>query len=114
MGLFAGTSLDREPHCERCDLPESQCRCPPLPPPSTFIPPQKQTVRLAIEKRKKGKLVTVISGLTATGSDLPALLSKLKTTLGAGGALEGEDLEIQGTHLDRVRQILGQIGYKVK
>lgn len=114
MRLFSGTQWDREPQCERCGQAEAQCQCPPLPAAVTTIPPNQQTARLSMEKRKKGKLVTVIKGLTATGNDLPALLSKLKISLGAGGTLEGEDLEIQGEHLERVRQLLSQIGYKVK
>jgi translation initiation factor 1 len=115
MRLFTGTQWDREPQCERCGKPEAQCQCPALPPPPVaLIPPNKQTVRLSMEKRKKGKLVTVIKGLPAVGNDLPALLSKLKTSLGAGGTIEGEELEIQGEHLDRVRHLLSEIGYKVK
>lgn len=114
MGLLAGTIFDREPHCERCDRPESECRCPPLPPVSTFLPPQKQTARLAIEKRQKGKVVTIVRGLSPTESDLPGLLSRLKTTIGAGGTIENYELEIQGKQLDRVRQFLSQLGYKVK
>ncbi len=114
MGLLAGTVFDRPPRCERCDRLETECTCPPLAPPSTLIPPKQQTARLSTEKRKKGKLVTVVRGLSAAGNDLPALLTKLKTSIGAGGTLEGEELEIQGTHLERVRQLLEEIGYKVK
>ncbi len=114
MRLLEGTPWDRPAHCERCDLPESECRCPPLPAASTVIPPKQQTARLAMEKRKKGKMVTVIRGLSAAGNDLPALLSRLKIAIGAGGTMEGEELEIQGEHLERVRQLLSQIGYKVK
>lgn len=114
MRLLEGTSWDRPPHCDRCELPEAECKCPPLAAPSTLIPPKQQTARLAVEKRKQGKLVTVVRGLNATGNDLPALLTRIKSTLGAGGTLDGDELEIQGDHLDRVRQLLGKIGYKVK
>ena len=114
MRLLEGTSWDRPPHCDRCDLPETECTCPPPVAASTLIPPKQQTARLAVEKRKQGKLVTVVRGLTAIGNDLPALLTRIKTTLGAGGTLAGEELEIQGDHLERVRQLLGKIGYKVK
>lgn len=114
MGLFAGTPFDRPPHCERCEKPESECRCPPLPAAGSRIPPEKQTARLAVEKRKKGKVVTVVRGLTATASDLPALLTKLKNQCGAGGTLDGETLEIQGEHLDRLRKLLGDLGYRIK
>lgn len=73
-----------------------------------------QTVRLAIEKRRKGKLVTVIRGLSTRGNDLPALLARLKDRCGAGGSLEGDALEIQGDQRQRLRTILGEAGYKVQ
>lgn len=112
--LFAGTPFDRPPVCERCGCVESECACPPLPALKHFVPPEKQTARLTTEKRKKGKLVTVVSGLAAAANDLPALLTRLKGACGAGGTLDGEALEIQGDHRDRLRTILGEIGYRVR
>ncbi|MEZ6124404.1 MAG: translation initiation factor [Planctomycetaceae bacterium] len=112
--LFAGTPFDRPPRCERCEQLESECRCPPeAPPPPVRIPPEKQTARLAVEKRKKGKLVTVIRGLDPNGNDLAALLTELRTRCGAGGSLQDDHLEIQGSHLERVRTELKKIGYRV-
>ncbi len=113
MRLFEGTSFDRPPRCERCDQLEAECQCPP--PEPVRIPPEKQTAHIAIEKRKNGKRVTVIRGLPSEGNDLPGLLAKLKTQCGAGGTLSGDDeIEIQGEQLDRVRQVLQTIGYRVK
>src|SRR5258708_7340183 len=111
--LFAGTPFDRPPKCDRCGQLESACTCPTVANLKNLTPPEKQTVRLAIEKRKKGKVVTVIRGLTATGNDLPILLGRLKDRCGAGGTLDGDMLEIQGDHLDRLRTLLGEIGYRV-
>jgi len=76
--------------------------------------PEKQTARLAIEKRKKGKMVTVIRGLSSKANDFADLLSRLKSQCGAGGTIKDECLEIQGEHLERIRDILSQIGYRVK
>ncbi|KAA0136928.1 MULTISPECIES: translation initiation factor [Gimesia] len=112
MRLFEGTPFDRPPRCEKCDQLEEECICPPEPP--FRIPPEQQTARLSIEKRKKGKRVTVIRGLPAEGNDLPELLKQIKDRCGAGGALKDEDLEIQGEQLDRVRETLQQMGFKVK
>lgn len=112
MRLFEGTEFDRPPRCERCDQLESECRCPP--PEPVRIPPEKQTARLAIESRKNGKRVTVIRGLSAVDNDLPGLLTRLKNSCGAGGTLAGDDIEIQGEHLDRLRTLLQGIGYRVK
>lgn len=112
MRLFEGTPFDRPPRCERCGELEEACGCPPEPPPR--IPPEQQTARLSVEKRKKGKLVTVVRGLCAEGNDLPELLTQLKNTCGAGGALKEDVLEIQGNQFDRVREVLLKLGYRVK
>jgi translation initiation factor 1 len=114
MRLFEGTPWDRPPHCERCGLLESECRCPPEPPVKHVIAPDTQPARLAVERRKKGKVVTVVRGLTAADNDLSALLTRLKSACGAGGTIDGDTLEIQGEHLDRLRTLLIGIGYKVR
>ncbi|MEK6235655.1 MAG: translation initiation factor [Planctomycetales bacterium] len=112
MRLFEGTEWDRPPRCEQCGELEESCVCPP--PPKTLTPPEKQTARLAVEKRKKGKQVTVIRGLPAEENDLPALLAKLKNSCGAGGAIKDDSVEIQGKHLERVRDLLQELGYRVR
>lgn len=112
MGLFAGTKWDVPAHCDRCGALDSECKCPP--PAPVRVPPEKQTARLAVEKRKKGKMVTVVSGLAAADNDLPELLTRLKTACGAGGTLQEDSLEIQGEHLERIRSLLAEIGYRVK
>lgn len=112
MRLFEGTQWDRPPRCERCGALEDECTCSATRP--TYPPPQSQTARLALEKRKKGKFVTVIRGLAADETDLPELLSRLKTACGAGGTVKDESLEIQGKHLDGVRDLLTSMGYRVR
>jgi translation initiation factor 1 len=112
MRLFEGTPLDRPPRCEVCGELEAECTCPP--PEVPRIPPEKQTATLSVEKRKKGKVVTVVQGLTNEGNDLPALLAALKNTCAAGGTLKDDVLEIQGKHLDRIRDHLSRLGYRTK
>ena len=113
--LLAGTVFDRTPHCERCDLPEDKCRCPPPEPEApSYLAPGKQTAKLSVEKRRRGKTVTVIRGLSPTDNDLPILLKRLKCHCGAGGSLQDGSMEIQGKHIDRLRTELKRIGYRVK
>jgi translation initiation factor 1 len=67
-----------------------------------------------VEKRKAGRVVTVIRGLAPTDNDLPALLTELKNACGAGGTVRDDSLEIQGDQLQRAKEALSAIGYKVK
>ena len=48
------------------------------------------------------------------GDALTRLLTKLQTTCGAGGTIDDGTLEIQGSHIDRIRQTLQSMGYRVK
>lgn len=109
MRLFAGTPFDRPPRCDRCGSLVEQCTCPPA-----RLTPQSQTVRLVVEKRKKGKVVTVLRGLAAEGNDLPELLRQLKSACGTGGTLKDDVIELQGDHVKRATTILGEIGYRVR
>lgn len=111
--MFAGTQFDRPPHCERCELPESECTCPPPEPQSIpRIPPNKQTARLGVEKRRMGKWVTVVRDLDS--ADLPELVTRLKTLCGAGGTIQDGTIEIQGKQADRIRAELQKLGYRTK
>lgn len=113
--LFSGTQWDRPPTCERCGRPEAECACPPPPPAAPVrLAPETQTARLTLEKRAKGKLVTVIGGLDPEGNDLAALATTLKARCGAGGTVKGGAIELQGDHLAAAEKALQAIGYRTK
>ncbi len=112
MRLFAGTPYDQPPKCDRCGALESECACPPLPAVRTKTP--GQVARLSLEKRKRGKVVTVVRGLSAAANDLADLLSRLKSQCGAGGTTHDDGLEIQGEHIERIGDFLSGMGYRVK
>lgn len=115
MGLFAGTQWDVPAHCDRCGELESVCHCPPLAAPEPArLPPAEQTAKLAIENRKRGASVTVVRGLAPADTDLKDLLSRLQAACGAGGTVKDDTIEIQGRHLDRVRDLLAGLGYQTK
>ncbi len=112
--LFAGTEWDQPPRCERCGELESECECPEVVPAKTQASPGSQTAKVAVEKRKRGKVVTVVRGLSADANNLPALLTQLKTYCGAGGTVKGDLIEVQGDHAARVTQLLAEIGYRIR
>ena len=110
--LFAGTPWDRPPTCDRCGKLEAECVCPPAVIEPVRIAPEKQTARLKVEKRPKGKVVTVVSGLDPNGNDLEALAAKLKTKCGTGGTVKDGAIELQGDHVAKAKAALQEIGYK--
>jgi len=66
-------------------------------------------VPIEIEKRNKGKHVTVVKNVTG---DLTALLKLLKTACGGGGVIHPDtgEVEVQGEHVERVEQVLRKAG----
>jgi len=123
VGLFAGTKWETASPCQVCGYVVAECACPSDLPGAANVAesaencrkmPDKQTARVRTEKRKAKRIVTVIAGLSANESDLAGLLAKLKAACGAGGALEDENLVIQGDQADRAAAVLRQIGYRVK
>jgi translation initiation factor 1 len=66
------------------------------------------------ERRAGGKWVTVVWGLDAAASDLPALLKRFKAECAAGGGIVEGRLELQGDHRDRLVGALKAMGYPAK
>lgn len=79
------------------------------------LAPAEQTIRVALDrKRRAGKTVTVASGFRLRDETLRELGRTLKQKCGSGGTAGAGEIEIQGDHLDRVRELLSAAGYKVK
>jgi translation initiation factor 1 len=112
-GLFDGTPLERPVTCEVCEQPLSQCACPRGATGAVLLP-KDQPARVGREKRRKGKVVTVITGLNPVASDLDAILTQLKSTCAAGGTISGGRIEIQGDHRERAVSFLRGLGYPAK
>ena len=72
-------------------------------------------MRVGRETRgRKGKGVTVITGIPLAGAELEALATRLKKRCGSGGTVDGSVIEIQGDHRDLLVEELGKLGYAVK
>lgn len=82
---------------------------------SVNLPPAQQNLRVqASRKGRKGKTVTVITGLQANAETLADLLKQLKSQCGAGGTVKDQEIEIQGDHTQKLVQVLSKLGYKAK
>ncbi|MCC9600881.1 translation initiation factor [Stieleria sp. JC731] len=123
--LFAGTQFYIPPSCDLCGKPETECECTAEQKAAAEaekqtlanrLPPEKQTARVGIEKRKGGRKATVVTGLTSAANDLQALLGQLQAVCGTGGTVKAKEdiVELQGDHADAVRKKLKEIGYRVK
>lgn len=77
--------------------------------------PQDGIVRLMRQtKGRKGKGVTLVTGLPLSGKELKNLAKSLKQKCGCGGAVKNSIIEIQGDHRDSLEKELATLGYKVK
>jgi translation initiation factor 1 len=97
--------------CPRCDKPVKSCTCKSQP------APQKSDgiVRLMREtKGRKGKGVTLISGVPLNNEYLKKLAKTLKQKCGSGGSIKNGVIEIQGDHRDLLENEISKLGYKVK
>jgi translation initiation factor 1 len=112
--LFAGTPWDRPPTCERCGKLEPECTCPPPVVEPVRAQPASQTARLRLDKRTKGKLVTLVTNLDPGGNDLPALATLLKAKCGTGGTVKDGVIELQGNHLATAEAALQAQGYRTR
>jgi translation initiation factor 1 len=75
--------------------------------------PSDGIVRVFREKGgRRGKIVTVVRGLTA--ADLPGVATELKRLCGSGGTVKKGALEIQGDHREKVAARLEALGHVVK
>ncbi len=63
---------------------------------------------------RKGKGVTVITGLELAAEQLDELASELKKCCGSGGSATQGRIEIQGEHRDRLVDELLRRGWKAK
>lgn len=72
-------------------------------------------VRVSREtKGRKGKGVTLITGLPLNHKELKEMAKTLKKKCGSGGTIREKVIEIQGDHRDMLVELLGKMGYKVK
>ncbi len=79
------------------------------------MPAGNGIVRVAREtKGRRGKGVTVITGLPLPREGLERLARELKQKCGAGGTVKGNTIEIQGDHRDLLMEELKRRGYTVK
>jgi translation initiation factor 1 len=98
--------------CPACGRPAAQCVCRRQ---SATSFQGNGIVRIGREtKGRKGKGVTVITGVGLDEAGLKELATALKQKCGAGGTVKDGVIEIQGDHRDRLVEELQKKGFTVK
>ena len=88
--------------CPKCGLPLQTCVC-------DEITKTEQRIQLRTEKKKFGKLVTIVSGFQDV--DMKAIAKNLKHELACGGTVRENTVELQGDHLRTAKKALVKIGF---
>jgi translation initiation factor 1 len=103
--------------CPECTRPLADCRCrrSRAARPEAAAPRGDGIVRVGRQTSgRKGKGVTVITGVPLAGAALEELAARLKKRCGSGGTVHEGVIEIQGDHRDALVIALGALGYTVR
>ena len=90
--------------CDTCGLPEELCVC-------EEIARESQEIRITVDKRRYGKMMTIVDGINPADVDMDKLTKELKSKCACGGTLKDGRVELQGDHKKRVADVLKEMGY---
>ncbi len=89
--------------CPKCGLPKQACVC-------EEIAKSEQKIKVTIVKRKFGKLITLVTGLSKD-IDIKSTAKQLKSELACGGTVKNDIIELQGDHRKKVKPLLVNLGF---
>jgi len=69
----------------------------------------EQRIHVQTEKKRFGKVITILSGFQ--GVDLKTLAKSLKQDLACGGTVKDNTVELQGDHSRTVKSVLAKLGF---
>jgi translation initiation factor 1 len=98
--------------CPDCGQPKERCRCR-----TKAAAAVQGDGRVRVERQtkgRKGKGVSLITGLPLDDAGLKALAKELKQACGCGGTVRDGTIEIQGDHRDLLVAELQKRGYAAK
>jgi len=92
--------------CKVCGSPKELCVC-------EKIAREGQEIKITTERRRYGKIVTIISGLDSS-VDIGDLAKELKKCCACGGTVRKNSIELQGDHKEKAKKKLEEMGFTVE
>jgi translation initiation factor 1 len=74
----------------------------------------EQNLRVWLDRKKGGKVATIIKDFVGSEDSMKALSKELKTLCGVGGTAKNEEILIQGDHREKIMAHLKKEGYGAK
>mgnify|MGYP005740797247 FL=1 len=74
----------------------------------------KQNLRVHLDRRKGGKIVTIIRGYLGPISELKILANSLKKKLSVGGSVKNDEILLQGNLREKVLKFLINNNFNAK
>jgi len=90
--------------CTTCGLSTDLCVC-------ESIAKETQKIIVKGEKKKFGKMYTIIQGIDEKEINLKDLSKKLKAKFACGGTAKEGKIELQGDHKKNVKKFLVNMGF---
>ena len=90
--------------CPVCGLPKDLCAC-------KTIAREKEEILVKIERKRYGKEMTVISGIS-NKEDIENIGKILKQKLACGGTVKNGKIELQGNHKSKMKELLKEQGFE--
>lgn len=89
--------------CSKCGLPQELCVCDEM-------TREGQRIRVFTDKRRYGKIITVIEGFENV--DVNKVAKELKSKMACGGTAKKDSVELQGNHASKVKKVLIGMGFQ--
>ena len=89
--------------CPKCGLPKPACVC-------EQIVKSSQKIQISTDKKRYGKIVTVVSGLDDE-DEAKKTAKALKNELACGGTYKNGIIELQGNHSRKMKELLIKLGF---
>jgi len=90
--------------CSKCGLPKELCIC-------EKIAKERQKISVFLVQKRYKKFMTVIQGIDSKTIDIKKLTKELKNKLACGGTYKNNEIELQGDHKNKIKDILISKGF---